>query len=376
MENILKLMKHNIKMFLREPWGIGCLVLPIVMSVVMIKMLSIDSMSVQGTIGIFFTQQNQEVVQQLSKNLAEENIAVNLYEGEQQVGGLEEEAREKLNVIMQIDDVDLVQAMAEGQKAIKITYKEADNSSEIVKQSVEKHLSEMQQLAKVSEGDHGMFQKLNQVLEVQTKDIILKQDGVTYMSSKQGFGIFVMLLLLSGGYNLKTMAREKESKVYERIVGGPVKKYEYILGHVGGSFVLLSLQVVLEWLALVSLKVNFDLGIGTFLIIGLVLALVSIGVGLLLLAVSKSANVFGMLLGFVVPPMAMLSDCIFPIEFLPNWIDKMSLVFPLRWIMEGYNTALSGGSLMQLLGCLLLASVLAVVLILLSIIIEGFYQTE
>ncbi|MGL4372866.1 MAG: hypothetical protein ACRCS6_03725, partial [Turicibacter sp.] len=82
-------------------------------------------------------------------------------------------------------------------------------------------------------------------------------------------------------------------------------------------------------------------------------------------------NMFGVLLGFVVPPMAMLSDCIFPIELLPEWIDKVSLIFPIRWIMKGYNVALTDGTVWNLLGCLMLAIILAIIMILISIILEG-----
>lgn len=370
MENILKLVKHNIRMFFKEPWGIVLLILPIVMSVAMIKMLSIDTMSVQGTIGIFFSEQNQEVMEQLSERLEEENVAVDLYCTQNQNDDLSKESMEQFDVTMIVQNVDLLQAMAQGKHGIRIVYKE-DGSSEAVKGTLEAILKEMQILAEASEGSQEKFYQLYEALNEKTNDIIVKEDAKDYMANKQAFGIFVMLLLMSGGYNLKTMAREKESRIYERIGRGPIRKHEYILGHVGGSLILLMTQVVLEWIVISALDISFNLSIGRFLGIGITLVLVSVGIVLLLLALSHDANMFGVLLGFVVPPMAMLSDCIFPIELLPEWIDKVSLIFPIRWIMKGYNVALTGGTVWNLLGYLMLASILAIIMILLSIILEG-----
>lgn len=370
MENILKLVKHNIKMFFKEPWGIVLLILPIVMSVAMIKMLSMDTMSVKGTIGILFSEQNQGVVEQLSKRLDEENVAVNLYCNQTQSDELKKESIDQFDVTMIVQDGDLLQAMAQGKHGIQIVYKE-DGSSEAVKGTLEAILKEMQILAEVSKGSQEKFHQLYGALNEKASDMLMKAEGQEYMANKQAFGIFVMLLLMSGGYNLKTMAREKESRIYERIGRGPIRKHEYILGHVGGSLILLVTQVVLEWIVMSALKINFNLSIGTFLGIGITLVLVSVGIVLLLLALSKDVNMFGVLLGFVVPPMAMLSDCIFPIELLPEWIDKVSLIFPIRWIMKGYNVALMDGTVWNLLGCLMLASILAIIMILISIILEG-----
>jgi ABC-2 type transport system permease protein len=68
-----------------------------------------------------------------------------------------------------------------------------------------------------------------------------------------------------------------------------------------------------------------------------------LAVGLLVGAVSKTEEAASALANCVVLPMAFLSGTFFPIEAMPAWMQKVSLLMPLRHMNDGMLDVLVRG---------------------------------
>jgi drug efflux transport system permease protein len=136
------------------------------------------------------------------------------------------------------------------------------------------------------------------------------------------------------------IVKEREIGTLEQIIVTPIKPFQLIIGKtipfviLGFADVFLVMAVMVFW---------FGIGIrGDFLYLmfaSLIYVLSSLGLGLFISTISKTQQqammvaMFGILL-----PMNFLSGFAFPIENMPNWIQPITYLIPLRY----YITILRG----------------------------------
>ena len=142
--------------------------------------------------------------------------------------------------------------------------------------------------------------------------------------------LFVITMLLSS----LAIVREKEIGTIEQVIVTPIRKHEYILGKTL-PFVLIGYLDV----ALISLvgKIVFDVPVrGSLWLLFLATTLFlmsSLGVGLLISTVSRTQQQAMMSAFFIIFPAMLLSGFAFPIENMPEPVQWLTLLNPLRYYM-------------------------------------------
>jgi ABC-type transport system involved in multi-copper enzyme maturation permease subunit len=150
-------------------------------------------------------------------------------------------------------------------------------------------------------------------------------------------GMLLALLLLVVTTNLSSMAivREKELGTLEQLNVTPLARSELIIGKLvpyavlGMVDVLLVVAVAVGWFE-VPLRGSFWLLIGMCL----VYLLSTLGLGLFVSTISKTQQQAMMTaIFFFLTPMIYLSGFIFPIENMPQWIQPLTYLIPLRYFL-------------------------------------------
>jgi ABC-2 type transport system permease protein len=148
----------------------------------------------------------------------------------------------------------------------------------------------------------------------------------------------VALLLLVITTNLSAMAivREKEVGTLEQLNVTPLARWELIAGKllpyalIGIINVVLVLLVALYWFAVPMLG-----SIALLFGMCLIYLLCTLGLGLLVSTVSQTQQQAMMTtIFFFTTPMIFLSGFVFPIENMPEWIQPLTYLIPLRYFLE------------------------------------------
>ena len=150
-------------------------------------------------------------------------------------------------------------------------------------------------------------------------------------------GIVAMLLLLTTGM-LTAMAivKEREIGTLEQLIVTPIKPWQLIVGKlipfviIGFLDVIIVLTVGRFWFNVPMLGNIFFL----FLCGGIFL-LSSLGIGLFVSTVSHSQQQAAMTMQFFIfIPFLYLSGFTFPIENMPQWVQYITYIIPLRYFLE------------------------------------------
>lgn len=368
MNQIFKIAKHNIRMFFIRPWAILLLFVPIVLSLWAQFLFGNDQMLLIGQVGIY-AKDESKMTSILEQELEKAQVGVKYYEDEVQL---------KLDIEENNVDLGIVMAYHNSYKTLKegkMPYKLILKDNQEIKEVFEGKMLHLGQLVNHSKSEANFYKLYEKVQN--DKPIVETQNEVKQMMTMTtSFSFFIMMFLLTAGIGLSPMMNERELYVYERITVAPLKKYQYILGHVLGAFTILFTQILVQLVSMKCLKISFNLDSLQFVLIGVTLCVVGIGISLLVYAISKKSTIYYLVMGIGVTPLCMLSDTFFPLEFFPVGIQKLAYFSPIRWIMKGYKEMIGGKPLENVIGTLAVALLIATVLILVSLIITSRYSEQ
>ncbi len=147
------------------------------------------------------------------------------------------------------------------------------------------------------------------------------------------FGLLLMIITLL--LTSLAIVKEKEIGTLEQLIVTPIKPYQLIIGKLVPFIILGMLSIVL---ALAAMYLVFGIGVRgsiVFLFVSsFIFILSTLGLGLFISTVSKTQQQAMMLVIFVVMmPMVYLSGFAFPIENMPEVIQYITYIIPLRYFI-------------------------------------------
>lgn len=186
-------------------------------------------------------------------------------------------------------------------------------------------------------------------------------------------GVLGILLVMTGSLVASAaMVKEKEIGTVEQLLMTPATATEIIIAKMAPLFLLLSTDI---WLALLVGRLVFDIPIRGSLILlycaGALCVLAGIGLGTFLATFSKSQQQAQLLSFFINPPIALLSGATTPIEAMPQWLQPLTLINPVRHFATIARSVLLKGAGIEILYPNLLA-LLAFAIVLVGISVWRF----
>jgi len=181
---------------------------------------------------------------------------------------------------------------------------------------------------------------------VQTKPV--KSRKLTYMDFLLP-GILAMSIMQMGVFSVAFVFVDlKKRGVLRRLKVTPIRPNDFILAHVVTRLVVLLLQVTMLISAgVLFFHLNFVGNVGVLFIVGLLGAIVFLGIGFAIAGVSKSEDQVAPLANLITLPMMLLSGVFFSRANLPGFAHLMTSVFPLTYLADGLRSVAIDGATFQ-----------------------------
>ncbi|MFS1513334.1 ABC transporter permease [Chengkuizengella sp. SCS-71B] len=199
----------------------------------------------------------------------------------------------------------------------------------------------------------------NQVSAVYTK---FNENVKPGLNSILGFMIMFLMGLIVSSVTL--ILEDRANQTMMRIYAAPIQRYEIVLGHFLGSFLIGSLQVIFL-LMFTKYIVGFEYGVsfGKLLLILLFFMLASMGIATAIASTVNNIKILSNITPLIVVPTCMIGGCFWPIEIMPDFMQKLANIVPQKWTIEAVEKMAMGQSLSDVSMHFLVLFLFAVILI-------------
>ncbi len=145
-------------------------------------------------------------------------------------------------------------------------------------------------------------------------------------------GVFGVLLVLNGSIvAANSMIKEKEAGTIEQLLMTPASSTEIVAAKIAPLFLLL---LGMTTLVLIVTRLAFDVPLrGSLLVLygaAALCLLTGIAIGTILATFASSAQQAQLLALFINPPLATLSGALTPVEAMPQWLQPVAEINPVR----------------------------------------------
>jgi ABC-2 type transport system permease protein len=148
--------------------------------------------------------------------------------------------------------------------------------------------------------------------------------------------VAMVLMIITMTLTSVSVVKEKEIGTLEQILVSPIKAYQFILGKLI-PFVIIGFADTLIVLSIARFWFKVPLAGSITLLLGLsaVFLLTTLGLGLFISTLAKSQGQAMMIAQFFFfMPFLFLSGFTFPISNMPEWIQYLTYLIPLRYFLE------------------------------------------
>jgi len=179
-------------------------------------------------------------------------------------------------------------------------------------------------------------------------------------------GIVVMVTLFGGVFGGMTLIWDRRLGFLQKMVAAPISRASIIFGKMLSIAVQNAIQVIVIFVVALIMSVDFNTGIGGFLIVMILaslLCMVFAGISLSLGAVATSHETLIAAVNLLTMPLMFTSNAMMPLKMMPDWLSKIAKYNPITYavnpirslFLTGYDwTAILAAGLMLGLSAFLL----------------------
>lgn len=202
-------------------------------------------------------------------------------------------------------------------------------------------------LSAASDGDKEMFSEMYGRYKegsVRMKVSLLEDKQVGKSMTVTSIGFLIMFMMLGTSFTSMIILKEKRSRTFFRICTAPVNSRQYILANAITSLLIVIIQIiVIQFVMKFVLRIDSGISDPALFVILLMFGLVAIGIGLVITAFSSSSYMASSLTTLIMTPTCMLGGCFWEIDFMPEFMQKMSLFMPQRWAIDAVERLQKSG---------------------------------
>ncbi|QFT91009.1 Inner membrane transport permease YbhR [Bacillus sp. THAF10] len=178
------------------------------------------------------------------------------------------------------------------------------------------------------------------------------------------FFVFFFVFLIAG----VSFLRERTTGTLERLMATPIKRWELVLGYIGGFgiFTLLQSSIIVLY-AIYILDIQMAGTFGAVLVVTFTVAITALSLGTLLSAFARNELQMIQFIPLIVVPQVFFSG-LFSMDGMPQWLQKLSLGMPLTYAGAAMkDIMIRGKGIQDVYGSLLLLAAFSLLFILLNI---------
>ncbi|WP_414044613.1 ABC transporter permease [Macrococcus equi] len=184
------------------------------------------------------------------------------------------------------------------------------------------------------------------------------------------FFVFFFTFLISG----ITLLNERTTGTLYKLLSTPIKRYEIVLGYIAGFSLFATLQTILLVLYTVYiLQIHVEGSILLFILSNIVLAFVSLGLGLFLSTFAKSEFQMIQFIPLIIVPQILFSGII-PIENMHKPLQILSYLMPLKYGADNLMRIMIKGQSLEIIPNIIILICIFIILMILNVILLKRYR--
>lgn len=163
-------------------------------------------------------------------------------------------------------------------------------------------------------------------------------NGKTYSS----IGIAVMFAMFTIVFGAGEILEDKKNNTWGRLLTTPVHKSEIMAGKVLGTFLRGWVQI-----SILILLGQFVLGVewgnslhATFIVFSIYILSIT-SMGMFMSSIVKTNSQLGAYSSIIIVSTSMLAGCYWPLEIVPEFMQKIAMLFPQYWAIKALNNTVS-----------------------------------
>jgi ABC-2 type transport system permease protein len=196
--------------------------------------------------------------------------------------------------------------------------------------------------------DEAALQQTPDRERIKLKTEPIKSRKLTYMDFLLP-GILAMSIMQMGVFSVAFVFVDlKKRGILRRLKVTPINTNDFILAHVVTRLIVLMLQVtVLISAGVLFFNLNFIGSVWNLFIVGILGAIVFLGMGFAIAGISKSEGQVAPLANVITLPMMLLSGVFFSRANLPGFAHTITSVFPLTYLADALRSVAIDGAGLQ-----------------------------
>lgn len=229
---------------------------------------------------------------------------------------------------------------------LQIVSIKGEDATTWIKSYINIYVRNLLDLSKAANGNRDTFDKIYEEyknLSFNLKTVLVKDKSHSNIATMRSLGFFIMFLMLSTGSIAELMLQEKRDKTFYRVCAAPVSPKTYIFSNFIVNTLVMIFQIVVILLLMTwFLKINFSISLFQIFIVLLCFGIVSIGLGMVIIAFSDSTVQSSTLTTLIVTPTCMLGGVFWPIDLMPKILQRISDFMPQKWAIDAINKLQTG----------------------------------
>ncbi|MCG8483880.1 MAG: ABC transporter permease [Clostridia bacterium] len=222
-----------------------------------------------------------------------------------------------------------------------------------IEKAVSLHIGNLVDIARVSGYDeHPYYNMMHKAQSgpIMLESIYVKDEAKAKEAMAETFGTYMIFLLITTSMIAFQIVDEKKKGTFARIGIAPVSKRSYTLANILVNLFIVMIQIG-SVLLILNLVLQMEFHANPFIIylILVVFAICGIGLGVMLASFSKNFTAASVLMSAVLTPSCMIAGCFWPLEFMPNYMQKAAYITPQRWTLDAIDIIQRNNSLMSVL---------------------------
>lgn len=259
----------------------------------------------------------------------------------------------KVDCVLKIP-ADFSESIYSGQKKnMELVTVKGEDTTIWIENNVNIYAANLSNIAKASNGNRKVFNSIYENFrkgEVKLTDEKVADVTNSKQVTETGLGFLIMFMMYGTSVTAGLILKEKKSRTYFRILSSPISAREYVIANAFSNFTMVFIQSLLVIIGITKLiRINTFIADWQLLIILLCFGLVSIGLGLVIVAFSTTSSQAGYLSTFIVTPTCMIGGCFWPVDFMPDTLKRVSEFMPQRWTLEAVTKIQNGGDMNSIL---------------------------
>lgn len=232
------------------------------------------------------------------------------------------------------------------------------------------HIENMMLLSKATNDKSEVLLKMDQL---ENSFYSFESIGITDLSKEKTatvntFGTYMIVLLITTFTISFQILKEKEQGTFSRIGISPIHPKSYVLANIIANLMISSAQIGIVMLVLkLGFKVNFFTNPFILYFILVLFALCGISVGVLLATLSKNTQTASAALGLILSPSCMIAGCLWPLDSMPEFMQKIAYITPQRWTLDAIELIQKNNQVLEIIPNLLVVLSFTTLFFLISI---------